>query len=96
MNPHACPSATPDGATKRASLSGLASPQRALWLAGEHLRHAGLSHARACALQAQGLAHEALSQSRMTEVFLNNAIHHLQTQTGQAFSSSGGRSCKEA
>lgn len=85
MNSHARRSTMPAPAATDPQHPGTASPQRALWLAGEHLRHAGLSHARACALQAQGLEQEARSQSRMTEVFLNNAIHHLQRQTGPAF-----------
>lgn len=68
---------TPDATTQAADLQP-DHPRRALWLAGEHLRHAGASHARACSLQSQGRAQEAQAQSRMTQVFLNNAMHHLQ------------------
>ena len=71
---------------KNTTCADLQDPRaRALHVVSEHLRHAGLSHERACALQAQGLEQEARSQSRMTEVFLNNAIHHLQRQAGPAF-----------
>ena len=72
MNP--CPDACKDNTPDRL----LAYRQRALKMAGEHLRHAGLSHARACALQDKGLHPQAHEQSRMTQVFLNNALHHLQ------------------
>ena len=57
----------------------LAYRQRALKLASEHLRHAGLSHARACALQDKGMHQQSREQSRMTQVFLNNALYHLQS-----------------
>lgn len=56
---------------------GLLARQRALRIAGEHLRHASLSHARACALQDKGLHQQSSEQSRMTQVFLSNALHHL-------------------
>jgi hypothetical protein len=56
----------------------LAYRQRALKLASEHLRHAGLSHARACALQDKGMHPQSRAQSRMTQVFLSNALYHLQ------------------
>jgi len=57
----------------------LAYRQRALKLASEHLRHAGLSHARACALQDKGMHQQSREQSRMTQVFLSNALYHLQS-----------------
>lgn len=56
----------------------LAHHQRALKTASEHLRHAGLSHARACALEDKGLHQESSEQCRMTQVFLSNALYHLQ------------------
>ena len=69
------------GCVSAASAKGsqsLAHSQRALRVASEHLRHAGLSHDRACSLQARGKHLQACEQSRMTQVFLSNAIYHLQ------------------
>lgn len=51
--------------------------QKALKMASEHLRHASASHTQACALQDHGQLCEAREQSRMTQVFLSNALYHL-------------------
>lgn len=55
-----------------------ASPaEQRLFIVSEHLRHAGLSHSRACTLEHAGQIEQARQQSRMTQVFLHNALHHL-------------------
>ncbi len=43
----------------------------------EHLSHAQRSHELALRLQAQGQTEAARQQSRMTRVFLNNALHRI-------------------
>ena len=43
----------------------------------EHLNHAQRSHALALRLQAQGETEAARQQSRMTRVFLHNALHRI-------------------
>lgn len=71
---------------KNTTCADLQDPRaRALHVASEHLRHAGLSHERACALQAQGDHLQACAQSRMTQVFLSNAAYHLARHTGTSW-----------
>ena len=49
----------------------------ALRIVAEHLSHAQRSHALALRLQAQGQIEAARQQSRMTRVFLHNALHRI-------------------
>jgi hypothetical protein len=51
--------------------------ERALFVVAQHLRHAQHSHEQALRLQAQGEHEAARSQSRMTRVFLHNALHRI-------------------
>lgn len=55
--------------------------ERALLIVAEHLRHAQRSHELALKLQAQGQAEAARQQSRMTRVFLHNALHRIDLHT---------------
>ncbi len=66
----------PHPATHPAARSASAAQQR-LFIVSEHLRHAELSHAQACSLEQGGQTEQARQQSRMTQVFLHNALHHL-------------------
>ena len=50
---------------------------QALRLVTEHLRHAQHSHDMALRLQAEGQTEAARQQSRMTRVFLHNALHRI-------------------
>lgn len=53
------------------------SVARALQIVAEHLRHAQRSHEHALRLQAQGETEAARQQSRMTRVYLHNALHRI-------------------
>ena len=53
------------------------SPDPALRIVAEHLDHAQRSHALALRLQAEGETEAAREQSRMTRVFLHNALHRI-------------------
>lgn len=68
-----------DGAGGRAANGAPTRHERALAIAGEHLRRASLSLTRAHALEGQGLHQQAREHSRMSRVFIHNALHHLQT-----------------
>ena len=48
-----------------------------LRIVAEHLGRAQRSHALALRLQAQGETEAARQQSRMTRVFLHNALHRI-------------------
>lgn len=50
---------------------------QALRIVAEHLSHAQRSHELALRLQAQGQTEAARQQSRMTRVFLHNALHRI-------------------
>ena len=52
-------------------------PDPALRIVAEHLHHALRSHALALRLQAEGETEAARQQSRMTRVFLHNALHRI-------------------
>ena len=49
----------------------------ALRIVAEHLHHAQRSHELALRLQAEGETEAARQQSRMTRVFLHNALHRI-------------------
>lgn len=61
--------------------STLTSADRALQIVAEHLRHAQRSHEQAMHLQAQGQNEAAQEQSRMTRVFLHNALDRIDRHT---------------
>ena len=54
---------------------------QALRIVAEHLSHAQRSHEMALRLQAQGQTEAARQQSRMTRVFLHNALHRIDWHT---------------
>lgn len=63
---------------KQAELAMDATPtERALFIVAQHLQHAQSSHAQAMRLQARGEHEAARTQSRMTRVFLHNALQRI-------------------
>jgi hypothetical protein len=50
---------------------------RALQIVTEHLRHAQRSHELAQHMHAQGQIQAARQQSRMTRIYLHNALHRI-------------------
>ncbi len=55
----------------------LQSTTRALEIAAHHLLHAQRSHEKALRMHALGQCEAASEQSRMTRVFLHNALHRI-------------------
>ncbi len=53
------------------------NPDPVLRIVAEHLHHAQRSHELALRLQAEGETEAARQQSRMTRVFLHNALHRI-------------------
>lgn len=61
---------------------GIRTPaEQALQIAQAHLQRAVRSHQQAVRLQASGQDDAARTQSRMTQVLLHNALHHIGRQT---------------
>lgn len=56
---------------------------RALHIVAQHLAHAQRSHQQALRLQSRGLSDAAREQSRMTRVFLHNALHRIDDHAGE-------------
>lgn len=54
--------------------------EQALQIAQAHLQRAVRSHQQALRLQAAGQDAAARTQSRMTQVLLHNALHHIGRQ----------------
>lgn len=54
--------------------------EQALQIAHAHLQRAVRSHQQALRLQAAGQDAAARTQSRMTQVLLHNALHHIARQ----------------
>ena len=61
--------------------STTAPMDRALQIVTEHLLHAQRSHEEALRLQSLGQTQAAQTQSRMTRVFLHNALHRIDRHT---------------
>lgn len=80
---HALPSAGRVQATPQSAAqvpSQASARERDLRIIGEHLRKASQSHRLATRLHAQGLSVDAEQQTRLTDVFLQNALCRIKTK----------------